>query len=124
MRADQFPHQRHHAGDDLVLAVVAVGKEGVVRDVDVMRVGARSHDLTQDREPAKAGIEHQNRRGIGHVITLAGHGYHSVFGAVLRQGRLGLIWTDSISRLPHGPDISCRTAARIGTGPQNSGEPT
>ena len=45
-----------------VLAMVAVGKERVVGDIDIMRVGPRADDLTQYREPAKAGIEYQNRR--------------------------------------------------------------
>ncbi|MGY4293810.1 hypothetical protein ACVWXN_001905 [Bradyrhizobium sp. i1.4.4] len=70
MRANQFAHQRHDAGDDLVLAVVAIGEEGIVGDIDEMRVRARSHDLAEHRESAKAGIEHQDRRGIGHVATL------------------------------------------------------
>ena len=51
----------NHPGIQL-LAVVAVGKERIVRDINVMRVGARPDDFTQYREPAKAGIEHQNRR--------------------------------------------------------------
>jgi len=62
MRGDQFANQRHHARNDLVLAMVAVGKECVVGDVGIMRVGPRFDDLTQYREPAKAGIENQNRR--------------------------------------------------------------
>ena len=42
MARDQLAGQRHHAGDDLLLAVVAVGKERVVRDIDVVRVGPRA----------------------------------------------------------------------------------
>jgi hypothetical protein len=38
MRGDQFADQRHDARDDLVLAMVAVGKERVVGDIDIMRV--------------------------------------------------------------------------------------
>ena len=45
-----------------VLAVMAIGKEGVVGDIDIMRVGPRRDDLTQHREAAKAGIEYENRR--------------------------------------------------------------
>ena len=45
-----------------LLAVVAVGKERIVGDIDIVRVGPRRDDLTQHREAAKAGIEHQNRR--------------------------------------------------------------
>jgi hypothetical protein len=62
MRGNQFADQRHHARDDLVLAVVAVGKECIVGDINVMRVGARPDALTHKREPAQAGIEHENRR--------------------------------------------------------------
>ena len=63
VRGDQFADQRHHAGDDLVLAVMAVGKERVVGDIDIMRVGSRGDDLAQHRESAKAGIEDENRGG-------------------------------------------------------------
>ena len=66
MRGDQIADQRHDAGDDFVLAMMAVGKEGVVGDINIMRVGARPDDLTQYREPAKAGIENQNRRRCCH----------------------------------------------------------
>ena len=63
MRGDQLADQGHHPGDDRLLAVMAIGKERIVRDVDIMRIGPRRDDLTQHREAAKAGIEHQNRRG-------------------------------------------------------------
>ena len=71
MRGDQFADQRHHPRDDLVLAMVAVGKEGVVGDIDIMRVGPRPDDLTQYRESAKAGIENQNRWRGCHAGILA-----------------------------------------------------
>ena len=58
MARDQFADQRHHAGNDLLFAVMAVGKECVVGDIDVVRVGPGADDLTQDGEAAKAGIEH------------------------------------------------------------------
>ena len=60
---DQFADQRHHAGDDLLLAVVAIGEEGVVGDIDIMRIGPAAYDLTQHREAAKAGVEDENRWG-------------------------------------------------------------
>ena len=63
MGGDQFADHRHHPGDDLFLAMVAVGKEGVIRDINIMRVRPRLDDLTQYREPAKAGIEYENCRG-------------------------------------------------------------
>ena len=71
MRGDQFADQRHHARDDLVLAMVAVGKEGVVGDIGIMRVGPRPDDLTQYREPAQAGIENQNCWRCCHAVFLA-----------------------------------------------------
>ncbi len=42
---DQLADQRHHAGDDLVLGVVAIGEERVIGDIDVMRVGPGADDL-------------------------------------------------------------------------------
>ena len=60
MARDQLADQRHHAGDDLFLAVMAIGKERIVGDIDVMRVGPGADDLAQDREPAKAGVEDEN----------------------------------------------------------------
>ena len=56
MRGDQFTDQRHDPCDDRVFAVVAIGKEHVVGDIDIMRVGAHPDDLTQDGETAEAGI--------------------------------------------------------------------
>ena len=60
MARDQFADQRHHAGNDLLFAVMAVGKERVVGDIDVVRVGPGADDLTQDGEAAKAGVEHED----------------------------------------------------------------
>ena len=60
MARDQLADQRHHAGDDLLLAVVAIGKERIVGDIDVVRVGPGADDLTQDREAAKAGVEDED----------------------------------------------------------------
>ena len=62
MRPDQFADQWHDARNDLVFAVVAVWKERVVGDIDIMRIRARLDDLAHDREPAKAGIKHENDR--------------------------------------------------------------
>jgi hypothetical protein len=42
--------------------VVAIRKEHVVGDVDIMRVGANLDDLTQNGKTAEAGIEQENRR--------------------------------------------------------------
>ena len=33
VRGDQFAHQRHHAGDQRLLAVLAIGEEGVIGDI-------------------------------------------------------------------------------------------
>ena len=62
VRGDQFADQRHHPGDDLILAMMAVGKERVIRDINIMRIRPCADDLTQNGETAKTGIEYQNRR--------------------------------------------------------------
>jgi hypothetical protein len=41
---------------------MAVGEERIIGDKDVVRVRPHRDDLTQYREPAKAGIEHENGR--------------------------------------------------------------
>ena len=41
----------------------AVGKEGVVGDVDIIRVRPRLHDFAEHREAAEAGIEHEDAHG-------------------------------------------------------------
>src|SRR5206468_8182258 len=43
----------------------------VVGDIDVMRIRPGGDDLTQDGEPAEAGIEHQNRWRRWHGAILA-----------------------------------------------------
>ena len=58
---DQLTDQRHHAGDDRCFGMMTVGEKRVVGDIDVMRIRPGGDDLTQDGEPAEAGIEHQNR---------------------------------------------------------------
>ena len=64
------PMSAHDARDQLGLAAAAIGKEGVVGDVDVARVGSRLGDLAKDREAAKPGIEDENgRSGHGAVGT-------------------------------------------------------
>ena len=42
------------------LAVVAIGKERIVGDIDVVRIGPGADDLAQDREAAKAGVEDED----------------------------------------------------------------
>ena len=64
---DRLGDQRHHAGNNLVLAVMAIGKERIVRDIDVVRVGPGVDDLAQDRKAAKAGVE---TRMVGGADTL------------------------------------------------------
>ena len=61
----------HYAGDDLLLAMVAIGEERVIGDIDVMRVGPGADDFAQHREAAKAGIEQENRRRNCHELILA-----------------------------------------------------
>ena len=64
---DQLADQRHHAGDDLVLGVVAIGEEGVVGDIDVMRVGARG---TISRSTVSPPRPESNTRIVGGVDTV------------------------------------------------------
>src|ERR1043166_851205 len=66
MLLQQATEQRYHPRNDLILAAMAIGKKGVVGDVDVMHVGPRAHDFAQDREAAKAGIEHEDGLGWAH----------------------------------------------------------
>ncbi len=54
-----------------VFAMVAVGKECVVGDIDIVRIGSRLDDLTQYREAAEAGIEQKNRRRRYHDSDLS-----------------------------------------------------
>ena len=64
MPLDQFTDQRHDAADNGILAVMAVGKERVVGDVEIVRVGPYLDDLAVDRKAAETGIENDNG-GIG-----------------------------------------------------------
>jgi hypothetical protein len=69
MLLDQIADQRHHAGDDGLLAVMAVGEERVVGDIDEVRVVSRRHDLAQHGEAAEAGIEDENRGTVWHGVS-------------------------------------------------------
>src|SRR5580693_2405023 len=71
MGCDQFTDQRHHPRDDLVLAMVAVGKERVVGDINIMRIGPCADNFAQHREAAEAGIEQENRWRRWHAAILA-----------------------------------------------------
>ncbi len=83
MGVDQVANQRHHTRDDLILAVMAIGKKRIVRDVDVMRVRPRPDDLTKHGETAETGIEHQNGRWLWHDKTLFQFGYRGVVFAAI-----------------------------------------
>ena len=63
---DQLAHQGHHAVDDLLLAVMAIGEKSVICDVYIMGVGPRAHDFAQHSEAAEAGIENKNGRTLAH----------------------------------------------------------
>ena len=60
---DQLAHEVDDARDQLRLAMPAIGKEGVIGDVDVAGVGARLGDLAKYREAAEPGIEDENGHG-------------------------------------------------------------
>ncbi len=59
---DQLAHEIAHALDEFRLAVTAVGKEGVVRDIDVTRVRPRLRHFAKDGEAAEPGIENEDAR--------------------------------------------------------------
>src|SRR2546430_17449305 len=69
MRREQLARERADARDELVLAVAAIGKEGVIGDIDVVRVGPRLRYFAKDGKPAQAGIEDED--GRGHVTPSA-----------------------------------------------------
>src|SRR5262249_15434247 len=60
MGLDQLAHKVAHARDELGLAATAVGKEGIVGDVDVARIGPHLGDLAKNGEAAEPGIEDEN----------------------------------------------------------------
>ena len=101
VRGDQFTDQRHDPCDDRVFAVVAVGKEHVVGDIDKMRVGAHPDDLTQDGETAEAGIEQENRREGWHVAILADPGGSFSCYCMARRLRRALIPLQIVSFFSH-----------------------
>ena len=97
------------SGDDALdqrrLALLAIGKEGVVGDVDVARVRPRLGDLAEDREAAEPGIEDKDGR----------------------QGRHGDRWYEKTGRAAtagmcrqQGGVSPCRSPAR-GAKPQQPG---
>ena len=54
-------HQRRRrASTSSSLRDLAVGKQRVVRRIDEARIGPRACDLAEHRQPADAGVEHQN----------------------------------------------------------------
>src|SRR5262245_4932069 len=63
---DQRADERHHAADELRLAMRAVREERVIGHIDVAYIRPRRPDLAKDREAAQAGIEHEDGRMLGH----------------------------------------------------------
>src|SRR5262249_20735009 len=57
---DQFAHERADPRDELGLAATVIGKEGIVGDVDVARIGPRLDDLAKNCEAAEPGIEDED----------------------------------------------------------------
>src|SRR5215472_1500958 len=62
MGFDQLAHKRAHPRDELRLAASAVGKEGIVGDVEVARIGPRLDDLAKNGEAAEPGIKDEDAR--------------------------------------------------------------
>ncbi len=63
---DQLRHQRHDTRGQCIGAVVTIGEERIVADIDVSRIRTRADDLARDGEAAEAGIENENGGGGGH----------------------------------------------------------
>src|SRR5262249_3353393 len=57
--------ERADPRDELRLAAAAIGKEGIVGDVDVARIGPHLGDLAKNGEAAEPGIKDENGRGHG-----------------------------------------------------------
>ena len=64
---DRLADDIDDARDQRVFRHVAVGKAGIVGDIDEARVGPRRGDLAEHGEPADAGIEDEDGRGRRHV---------------------------------------------------------
>src|SRR5262249_22240692 len=62
---NQFAHERADPRDKLRFAAAAIGKEGIVGDVDVARIGPHLGDLAKNGEAAEPGIKDENGRGHG-----------------------------------------------------------
>ena len=67
MLRDGRADNRKDARDQRVFRLVAIGKAGIVGDVNVTRAGQRRFDLAKHRETANAGIEDKDRRGLRHM---------------------------------------------------------
>src|SRR5262249_57034182 len=59
---DQLAHERAHPRDEFRLAATVIGKEGIVGDVDVARIGPRIDDLAKNGEAAEPGIKDKDAR--------------------------------------------------------------
>ena len=65
---DQPIHDRVDALDERRLAPRAIGKAGIVRDIDQLRVRPRAQDLGEDGEPPEAGIEDEDGGTTRHAL--------------------------------------------------------
>src|SRR5262249_32972379 len=62
---DQLAHKVAHARDELRLAATAIGKEGIVGNIDVARIGPRLGDLAKNGEAAKPGVKDEDAASHG-----------------------------------------------------------
>src|SRR5689334_25360359 len=67
---DQFGYEATDTGNQFLLRLGAIRKEGVVRHIEISRVGSCLGDLTKDRQAAQSGIEDQNGWGRAHAQAL------------------------------------------------------
>ena len=65
--ADCSTEHVDNALDQPVLIQVSIGKVGVIRQINVARVGSRGLDFAEDRQTAKAGVKDKDRGSVRHI---------------------------------------------------------
>jgi hypothetical protein len=81
MTLDQLAHDCEHPRYQIRLGNLPVGKSDIIGSVDQARIRPRPRDLPEYGETAKAGIEHENRRGRHRVSIIAADSKQCLWGA-------------------------------------------
>jgi hypothetical protein len=66
MFGDKPRHNRNDAVDERIVAPGAIGKTGVIRDIDVTGVGPKFRNFTEYSQSAEARVENKDAGGAGH----------------------------------------------------------